>query len=236
MTTILTLVQDFCEKTGLPRPSALIGVTEKSVAQMRALLIECVEDLGRYNWQTQTLRKTWTSLAGQDQGPLTTIFGSDYRSLMPDTIWNNTRVMRVFGPVPAQIWQTFQALPNAGPEYQSWISGGNLYISPAIQAGESLSAIYVTTAGVLDVGGVTTKSRITADDDSLLFPDSVVKRCLEYKWRKQKGEAGWEDDYNAFISLVMKDVVKDGAPTFSLDGRGQTARPGIFVPAGSWNV
>lgn len=236
MTTILTLVQDFCEKTGLPRPSALVGVTEKSVAQFRAILQESVEELQKYNWRTQVLRKTWTALSGQDQGPLTTIFGADYISLVPDTIWNNTRVMQVFGPVTDQVWQSFQALPNAGPEYQSWVSGGHLYISPAQTAGDSMSAVYRTRAAIVAVDGITTKARFTADDDSLLFPDLVVKRCFEYKWRKQKGEAGWEDDYNAFISLVAQEIVADGAPRLRLDGSGLSARPGIFVPSGNWNV
>jgi hypothetical protein len=236
MTTILTLVQDFCEKTGLPRPSALVGVTEKSVSQFRALLTECVEDLAEYPWREQTLRKTWTSLAGQDQGTLDSIFGAGYRSWTPGTMWNDTRKMQIYGPVSDQQWQVFQTLPNAGPEYQSWISGGHLYISPALPAGENLSAIYSTNYGVLDLDGVTTKPRITADSDSLLFPDNVVKRCLEYKWRKQKGEAGWEDDYNAFIGLVARSIVKDGAKTLSLSPNPIIARPGIVVPSGSWNV
>lgn len=236
MTTILTLVQDFCEKTGLPRPAALVGVTEKSVSQFRALLLECVEDLGKYRWPTQSIRKTWTSVSGQDQGALTTIFGDGYSGIVPQTLWNNTRVMQIFGPVSDQVWQNFQALPNAGPEFQCWVSEGHLYISPAQVAGETLSAIYRTTYGILDEDGVTEKARFTADTDTLLFPDPVVKRCFEYKWRKQKGESGWEDDYNAFIDLVARSIVKDGAPTMRLDNTGMTLRPGIFVPSGNWNV
>lgn len=236
-TTILTIVQDFTEKLGLPRPSALVGVQEKSVRQMRALLQEAVSDLGEYAWESQKLRKTWVSVAGQDQGTLVSIFGEGYDSLVPETMWNDTRHMRVFGPVTDSVWQAFQTLPNAGPEFQSWISGGKLYISPAPVVGEDFSAIYHTRHGVLDLDGTTTKERITADSDSLLFPTNVVLRALEWKWRKQKGEAGWEDDYNAYIALVARALVKNGMPTLSLDGaRTLTAKPGITIPAGSWNV
>ncbi len=236
-TTVLTIVQDFTEKLGLPRPTALVGVQEKSVRQMRALLQEAVSDLCEYPWEGQKLRKTWTSLAGQDQGLLTTIFGDGYDSLVPETMWNDTRHMRIFGPVTSPVWQAFQTLPNAGPEFQSWISGGRLYISPAQVAGETLTAIYQTKYGVLDVDGVTTKERITVDSDSILFPTNVVLRALEWKWRKQKGEAGWEDDYNSYITLVARALGKNGGPTLSLDGsRTLTAKPGITIPAGSWNV
>ena len=236
-TTVLTIVQDFCEKLGLPRPTALVGSQEKSVRQFRALLQETVDDLGEYPFQQQRLRITWTALAAQDQGLLTTIFGDGYDSLIPDTMWNETRHMRIYGPIPASIWQALQTLPNAGPEFQSWIANGHLYISPALAITDTLSAIYVTKYRVLAIDGTTTKERITADNDSILFPRNIVTRGLEWKWRKQKGEAGWEDDYNAYITLVSRALTKDGPATLSLDvpsSRG--ARPGIVIPAGSWNV
>lgn len=236
-TTVLTIVQDFCEKLGLPRPSALVGSQEKSIRQFRALLQEAASDLAEYPWESQRLRFTWLSLAGQDQGPLTTIFGAGFDSLVPNSLWNDTRHMPIYGPVPASVWQTFQTLPNAGPEFQCWFSQGRLLVSPELIAGESLSAVYTTKHGVLAVDGLTTKERITADDDSLLFPANVVTRALEYKWRKQKGEAGWEDDYNSYIALVSRALTKIGAPKLSLDGASPlAARPGVVIPAGSWNV
>lgn len=236
-TTALTIVQDLCDKLGLPRPSAMVGSQEKSIRQLRALLQETVQDLGEYSWEGQTLRKTWTSLAAQNQGKLTTIFGAGYDSLVPETMWNETRHMRVYGPVTNAVWQALQTLPNAGPEYQSWVSGGELYISPTLPAGETLSAVYTTKYVVLDVDGVTTKARIEADDDSFLFPDNVVSRGLEFRWRKQKGEAGWEDDYNAYITLVARSLGKNLKPKLSLDGAFPVvAKPGIVIPAGSWNV
>lgn len=236
MTTVLSIVQDFTDKVGLPTPSALVGSAEKSVKQFRGLLRELVEDLGEYSFPSQTLRKTWTSLAGADQGALTTIFGTGYSSLVTDTLWNETRRVRIYGPVSENVWQQLQTLPNAGPEFSSWITGGKLYVSPVMVAGETLSGVYHTKFGVLSVDGVTTKAGITADDDSLLFPDIVVRRGLEYKWRKAKGEAGWEDDYNSFISAVAKNVVKDSAAKLNLSVENVPPRPGIVIPFGSWNV
>ena len=236
MTTVLTLIQDFTEKMGLPRPAALVGSQEKSVRQLNALLRETISDLGKYGWSEQTLRFTWTALGAQDQGALTTIFGLGYDGLIQDSLWNQTRRMRLYGPVPNTVWQALQTLPNAGPEFQFWISGGHLYVSPTLAVTDTLSAQYITKYTVLAVDGVTAKARVTADDDSLLFPDDVVTRGLEYKWRKQKGEAGWEDDYNAYIGLVANALTKDGAPTLSLSRNNKGARPGIVIPAGSWNV
>jgi hypothetical protein len=236
MTTILSLVQSFTDKTGIPTPAAVVGVTEKSVRQLRTLLQECVDDLTEYQWPQQTLRITWPSVATADQGSLVSIFGGGFKALVADTLWNETRHLRIYGPVTSAQWQALQTLPNAGPEYQYWVSNGHFFVSPILAAGETLSGMYVTSAGILDVDGVTAKSLITADNDSLLFPDNVVKRCLEYKWRKQKGEAGWEDDYNAYIGLLAKNLSAQTAPTLKLDSTHLSIRPGITIPAGSWNV
>jgi hypothetical protein len=236
MTTVLTLLQDFCEKQGLPVPTAMVGSQEKSVRQFRSIFRELVQELSEFRWQQQRLRITWTAATGQDQGELTTIFGAGYAGIEPGTLWNHTRRMRIYGPLSDQIWQALQVLPNAGPEFQSWISGGHLYVSPALVSTDTLSGIYITKYLVLDIDGVTTKERITADDDSVLFPDHVFVRGIEYKWKKQKGESGWEDDYNTFMGLVAKNLVKDGAPTLALSSNNRGPRPGIVIPAGSWNV
>jgi hypothetical protein len=236
MRTILQTVTDFTEKRGLPTPSAVMGVTEKSVRQLRALIREIVRDLAEYRWQQQRIRFTWTALAAEDQGPLTTIFGAGYAGLVTNTLWNETRVMQILGPVTDAEWQQLQILPGAGPEYSAWISQGHLYINPAPAVTDTLAAVYITSYCVLDVDGVTTKAEPDADDDTLLFPDNVVARALEYKWGKIKGEAGWEDDYNAYIGLLSKNMVRDTTPVLQMDAQPPYPRPGIIIPPGSWNV
>lgn len=236
MTTVLSIVQDFTERLGLPTPSALVGVTESSVRQYRALLNQIAQDLAEYRWQQQKIRGAFTATAASDQGLLTDLFGAGYSGLVPDSMWNETKHIRVYGPVSDAVWQALQTLPTAGPEYQAWVSGNHLYLQPAPAVTDVFSAVYITKDVFLDVDGLTTKSRLTADDDSFLFPDNVVSRALEYKWRKQKGEAGWEDDYNAYIGLLAKNIVRDGAPTFQMDSPNQAPRPGIVIPPGSWNV
>lgn len=237
MISVLGLVQQFCDKQGLPTPSALVGAQEKSARQLRALVLDVLRELGQWQWQTQQVRKTWTSVLGQDQGSLLTIFGSDFLSLSPDSLWNNTRRMRIYGPLPPQIWQALQVLPNAGPEFQCWVSGNHLFVSPGMQAGETLSGIYTTNLGLVSDEVVPVAKAVPTDDaDLILFPEDVALRCLEYKWRKAKGEAGWEDDYNTFIGLVAKRLADAGLPTLQLHRTTKGPQPGVVIPAGSWNV
>lgn len=235
-TTILTLVQDFTDRMGLPTPTAIVGSQEKGVKQFKALLQKTVADLSEYRWSQQRLRTTWTSVAGQDQGEILTIFGPSWAGFEDATMWNESRRMRIYGPLPDAIWQALQILPNAGPEFQFWVSGGHLYVSPAQVAGETLSVIYISQYLILDMDGVTTKPLIAADSDSILFPDNVVSPWFESLWRRQKGEANWVTFKNEAMSLLAKNIVREGAATLSLDTPNRLPIPGIIIPAGSWNV
>lgn len=234
--TVLQIVQTFADKMGLPYPLALVGATDKTNRQYRALMREAIQDLSEYRWQEQTVQGSFTSVASQDQGELPTLFPG-YLTLKQNTLWDNTRHMRIFGPLSDAIWEALQTLPNAGPEYQCYVQGNHLFVSPALPAGDNIIGIYTSRYVVItDTTGVL-KEFVTADNDRLVFPDNVVQRCFEYKWRKQKGEAGWEDDYNDFMGLLAKNIANAGSTTVSLDAtpyRGP--QPGIVIPPGSWPV
>jgi hypothetical protein len=190
-----------------------------------------------YIYSTGVQLTTVDFTSQQDQGLISDILGSDVRSIVTESGWNNTRRMRIFGPVSDAMWQALQVLPNAGPEFQSWIAGGRLYVSPAPAYGEELSYIVQTKNLILSSDGVTTLEALASDADTFLVPDIVVQLGLQYVWSKQKGVAGWEDTYNDFIDAVARNKVKDGAATLRLDlDSSPTIRPGIIIPAGNWNV
>lgn len=236
--SVLNLVQTFCDKQGLPRLSAVVTATDKSARQFQAIMREVIADLGEYRWQQQRVRGSFTSVAAGLQGPLTTLFGAGYAGMVRDSMWNDTRHMRIFGPISDQMWNALQTLPNAGPEFQCWISRDNLYLTPTAVAGETISAVFITKFNVLAGGtGSTYQEFVTDDTDTLLFPDNVVLKLFGSKWRKQKGESGWEDDYNDAIGLIAKNLVRDGGESFQLDCIPNSgARPGIIIPPGNWGV
>lgn len=234
--TALSLVQEFTDKLGLPRPNALISATDKSVRQYKALLAQTVRDLSEYKWPEQTIRKAFTTIAGVDQGKLVTLFGEEYAGIVKDTMWNNTRHMRIFGPITNTTFNALQTLPNAGPEFLMYISREHLFLTPEAVAGEEITASIISKFNI--VHGATYQELITDDGDKLLFPDNVVSRYFEAIWRKQKGESGWTDDWNDAMGLIAKNIVKDGGgKTLSMNSNPNLGpRPGIIIPPGNWNV
>lgn len=237
-TSVLALVQMFTDKGGLPRPSALVTATDKSARQLLSLLRETIADLGEYKWQQQRIRTSFSSLAASLQGNLTTLFGAGYAGIVKNSLWNDTRHMRIFGPIADPLWQALQTLPAAGPQYQFWISRDALYISPNPVAGNTISAIYITKFNVLTHGtGTTYTEQIMNDDDTLVFPDNVVLRLFEAKWKKQKGEMDWQQTTLDAMALLMRSIIRDGSPVLQLDTpRTSGVRPGITIPPGSWGV
>lgn len=232
--TILGVAQEFCALRGLPIPSALIGANEKSAAQYLAIIKKLSRELARYSWQEQRILTTYSATGlSTNQGSLSTLFAG-YKALVPETLWNKTKKLRIIGPVNDQQWAAQQALGFAGPEYLSWVSQKQLYISPKPAEFDQIQAIYQTEYSLTNNSGVAIATP-TADNDKFLQPDNVVMKGFEAIWKKQKGEP-FTDDWNDFVGEILRALAYSGMPKFRLDGATPSVRPGIAIPPGSWNV
>lgn len=233
--TLLELVQDFCGKWNLPVPAAVMASTDSTFITLRALCQEIVRDFCEYKWQQLAIRKQWTSIAGQDQGDLFSIFGTDYEAMPYEVIWDETLRRPIFGPVNDSSWQMLQAFIPGGPIYQYKIMGNRLLINPDMEAGHTLATLYYSNYGVRSNSGMA-KPRFTADDDVSPFPDNVFLASLEWRWLKQK-EQEWASAYERYADLLNRAILKDASkPVLWLDKPQPQLVPGIWVPAGSWNV
>jgi len=235
--TVLQIVQEFCGEKSLPIPSSVVGNIETSVTQIRYLLQKAVRELAEEgNWQQQIVRTTITATgtAGGDQGLLSDIGG--FSSLIPNTMWNATQSVPIFGPVGDPRWQLYQSHNFTGPAYQYRIEGGRLYILPVITAGDDITFYINSSYSVLPAGGGAAQDYSTLTDDStFLLPETLVHKSLDYRWKRVKGEP-WENDYNEFLDAKAGERASV-APELRMDSH-LTGKmmPGIIVPAGSWTV
>jgi hypothetical protein len=194
-----------------------------------------IADLSQYTWSEQQVRRTFTAIASENQGKLSTLFGPGYRGLIQNSIWNETLRRPLFGPVTAASWEASKAVPQTGPTYQYRIERGHFYTEPALPVGHIIGAIVQTSYGITDHTGHVYKPNFTVDDDLIVFPDVVVAKGLDYLWKKKKGEE-WQSLYMEYMSLIAKYMVKDTAPILYLDQPNQNIRPGIWIPAGNWGT
>ena len=232
--TLLDLIKTFCSRTGIPVPSFAIGNTDPQVVQLLGLLDEILEDLvNRTRWAASTQEVVFTSVAGEDQGFMTTLAPFGFKWIVKDTFFDRTLRRPMFGPLTATQWQTLKALPNPGPYYKYRIVGQKLLINPAAEAGHILAFEYASCYLIRDVDGVTLKAIPTADTDTFL-DDTLALAGLRWKWKYEKG-LDYAEDFRRFEELADNTKGREGsAQTLCMDSVPISMQPGIFVSPGTW--
>lgn len=237
MATLLTIVQEFCGRTNISVPLSVLGSTDPQVIQVSRLLEEEGVDLAqRYDWEELTQEGTFVSVAANSQGAIADLADDGFRSIKNETFWDRSSTLPVLGPLSSKEWQTLQAVANTGPRYYYRLRGGNLLITPAPSAGLNFYFEYVSKNWIESVD-MTTKARFSADSDVVLLDNDLLTMGLRWRWKKEKGFE-YAEDFRTYEEQVAAAMGRDGSkPTLNM-GRNENyaARPGIFVPIGSWNV
>lgn len=234
MTPALEIVQSVCRRQTLPVPSALF-TNNVQVDQLVELLNEVGLDLvNRFTWQVTKRRRTWTSVAGEDQGAIESLFGSNLENIVSLTIWDETNKLPLIGPLSDVQWQEGKAGLGARPLYEYRFENNRFLVLPDMPAGLSLSAIVRTRVWVIAADGVTEKATINATDDSVLLDKELLVLGLRMKWLEVKG-LPYAEVMRAFEVRAANLAGKDATGrVLSMSADAFAVRPGIFVPAGSW--
>lgn len=236
--SLLTVVQHFCQRTGLPSPSTVQGSTDSQIIQVRALLEEEGNDLAvRGDWQAITIEASHTTVATESQGAISTIASNGFRYIKNQTIWDRTDRLPVLGPVSGPQWQALKGIVVNGPRYRFRIIGGNLLVNPVPPASHDWRFEYLSANWILGADGTTYKQYFTLDTDTILLPESLVLMGLRWRWKKESG-LDYAEDMRTYEMQVKDALGRDGGkPILQMDESGWNGpKPGIWVPSGSWDL
>jgi len=233
---LLTLVQRFCRRTGIPSPPVVIGSTDNQIIQILGLLEEEINDLAsRHTWQGLDHQGTHTTIADEDQGNINTL-AAGFRYLRNNTMWDETEGLPVIGPLNGQQWQALKSVFANGPRYQFRFLGNHLLVNPIPEAGHSWVFEWSSKEAILDVDGTTTKEFFTSDLDTFLLPDNLHLLGLRWRWLRENG-LDYAELFNTYEFQVKDAMGRDGgAARVSMDSCSNEIKPGIFVPTGNWVV
>lgn len=240
-TKCLDLIRRFCQRTGLPQPTYVIGNQDIQIAQLMGLLEESLEMLVRRperGWQVLTREALFVTKKQEVQGSLSDI-APGMIWITDQTIFNRTTRLPMYGPLSPEERQLSKALQTAGPYYRYWIVEDQLHLYPVPPAGQLLAFEYVSTYAW--VSGDTTKPRVYRDSpeeetDICVLPRDVVLADLRWRWKKEKG-LEYAQDFESFELLFARATSNDGMRRdLSMEGTPSIVRPGILVPAGSWPI
>ena len=232
--SLITVVQKFCQRSGLPSPATVMGSTDKRVIQIMALLEEEGNDLSqRHPWTALEREATFLTVATESQGSLDTIAPFGFRYIRNDTIWDRNDRIPILQANP-QDWQALKAISNTGPRYQYRFRGNNLLVTPTPVAGHTWAFEYQSENWILDTNGTTTKSSFTADTDSFLLDDNLLLMGLRWRWMKEEGLSYAE--LFASYELQVKDAMgrDGGSPKLYANGSEPERNPNINIKNGNW--
>jgi len=235
--SLLTIVQRHCQRTGLPVPTTVYGTSDPQVQQIMGLLEEEGGDLAaRGAWEGITREATHTTTAAEDQGAITTIAASGFKYIKNQTIWDRTDNLPVLGPLDSGDWQALKGMASTSPRYQFRIRGGKLLVNPTPPAGNTWAFEYVSKFWISDSTGTTFRQYFGADGDLVLLPAEILLMGLRWRWKKEKG-LDYAEDFRTYEMQVKDAIGRDGGkPVLSMSGEGRSAKPGVFVSPGSWDL
>lgn len=234
---MLDLIQQFCRRTGIPRPGSVYGSTDSQVLQAMALLEEEGNDLARrHDWQVLVCEAAHTTLAAEDQGYIGTIATNGFRHVLNGTTWDRTNNLPVVGPLTDKEWQAVKGMTSTGARYQYRLRGDKLIVTPVPTAGYSWYFEYVSKNWILGADGVTYKQYFTLDTDTILMPEDLLLAGLRWRWKKEKG-LDYSEDFQTYEAQVKDAIGRDGTKRpLMMDQCTEHTGPAVFVPAGNWAI
>lgn len=236
--TLLSVIQDHCRRHALAVPTSVTGSTDTTIIQLFQILKDvCSEVVTQSKFNVTTQIATFVLTATADQGAMTTIAPNGYQFAIFETFFDRTLRRALYGPVTETEWEQLLAMPSDGTFYKFRIMNDHLFLNPVPVAPFSTIAFEYMSSWYTKNNAGALKEVPTADNDTFLFPDNLLKRGLAYQWKQGKG-LPYQADEKTFWDLLNNYIAKDKVKR-RIDVSCPTPvdlQPGIFVPSNTWPV
>jgi hypothetical protein len=218
--SVLTIIQDVCDRLSLTRPSAVVTSTDTNVRQLFALLKEGTEELSKFGgqdggagWQSLVNEQTFVTVADFEQS---SAVPEDFRRFIPNTFWNRTSERPVTGPMTPQQWQAQRARGALSQLYLGFRQRDGSFLlsaggSTVPTAGETIAYEYVSSYWAQSSAGQP-KATFTSDDDTSYLDEALLKLDLKWRWKHAKG-LDYGEDLATFERAKLAAYGADGGST-----------------------
>lgn len=180
--TVLSVIQSSATVLGTEIPSVVFTNTTRTWIEMQTMVNACARQiLEEYDWSRLKKVATITGDDARIEFPLP----DDYDRMVKDAgLWGRSFILYPTQQVAdTNVWLELLSYPIA-PFQPRWsLFGGNINILPPLPASTPLSYSYVSNN---IVNG--DKLEFTADTDTFTLDERLLRLCLIYNWKMQKGE------------------------------------------------
>lgn len=185
--SLLSIVQKAAVRLGLTPPQAAFSSPDQTIQQLVAFAQDAGDDL-RERWTWRNLKSSNTTITGNGataQFPLP----ANFATLSPsDTfISSSYPTLTMPGPVNEEDLLRLKALP-VSVQPSCWrLINNNVEFFPVLAAGEVATFVYAQAPWILDQDGVTRKLEWTADTDTSVITERLVRLGTIWMWKRAKG-------------------------------------------------
>lgn len=218
--TVLDIANRVAPRVGVTAPSSVVGNTEQTAALILADIRAAAADLLEMGvpWTFLVEEHTFSTVDGQPEYDLP----SDYHSLVDGTIWDRTNFDNLRSGLTPHEWQIFKSSAlGSDPALRRWRIRQNaahtlkFEVLPTPTTVDELVFEYLSTEWAVNSGGARIAD-ITADTDTLVFPDNLILAEVLYRVLDDSGFASQskEDKADRIRNQV---IAKDGGPGKTID-------------------
>lgn len=232
----LQIIQTACARLGILQPNAAVTSQDAQIQQIVAISNqEGMALVKRYAWEVLQTEATFTTLAAQLQGTLSSL-APGFKYITNQTIWNRTLMRPIPGSKSQQDWQAMLALNLTSPFSQYRIKGDSLYFYPIPAAGNTCAFEYMSKNWVSKSAGGTDYIWASDTDTPLLDEDLIIAGIV-WRWKAAKG-LDYVEDFATYERDVANAMSRDGTKeVLNMQGGRNVIDPTIvIIPSGSWGV
>lgn len=230
--TLLSIVQDACDRLGLARPDAAYSSSDQQIIQLVALAQQEGKELARrHGWQALTAEQTFTATATETQS---SAVPSDFDRFIDGTFYNRTQKRPVHGPYNAQEWQFSKGVLTT-TIVEVWRQrGDDILIAPTPTAGDTYAFEYVSTQWCQSSASVA-QAAWASDADTAKLSEEIITDGVVWRFLKAKG-FDYAEEFRTYELQVKQRIARDGGKPILNAGRSRSASRGAYVPDGNWNL
>lgn len=232
--TLLTVVQNSCDRLGIARPSSAFSSTDNAIIQLVGLAQQEGKELAkRHSWQVLTTEKTFTSIAAETQ---TSAIPTDFDRFVDETFFNRTMKRFVDGPLTPQEWQYHKGIVATTIIEAFRVRGNSLLLTPTPSAGSTYAYEYVSKNWCESSGG-TDQSAWASDTDVGILDEELMTLGIIWRWQRAKG-LDYAESFNTYEMQVGQAITRDGGKPRLNIGRDTSHRAARrpTVSEGSWSL
>jgi hypothetical protein len=233
MASLLSIVQDACDRVGLVRPSSVVGASDHQVRQLFALANqEGREQARRYGWQGITFEQTFTTVAAEAQpGALP----ADFDRMVTGTFYNRTKTRPVTGPMTAPEWADYKGRLASIVFDAFRIRGDAILIAPVPAAGETMAFEYVSKNWCGGGEDTTPDQPAFVSDDDIAFLDAeAMTQGVLWRFQRSRG-LDYAETFQAYELHLAQLMGRDGGARTLNMGSPPPFRPRAPIPPdGNW--